>query len=259
MKTIAIALAAAFLFAVIGACQPSPFKTKAERPQAIAEPERAAADLTPLPGESVAETLARGLRAIDDGLKLDMAKVKAATRLAEAKGAGEARADMAATTKAWTAWAMGIIALVGVASIVCSFIPWAGFLGLSVSDAVKAFAAVAAIGLLRYALLRWGTLAADIATILAVTATAVAAAVVGYPWIKAVLARRVRADGVRLAVEHPREGTAIVAAVDPKVNRNRKKVVQLHDERNWAASGTNPNLAVVNAINQNLAEFGFKP
>lgn len=156
----------------------------------------------------------------------EVARVKAAAevqaqqlreqgRLAAIETRETARTDYAETVKRWTGWAMGLILACAVAALIASFVPFTRAF-VSAKDAAIGFAAVAALSLGRYALLRYGTLAADVAVWAGLAMAILAALAFGIPLGVSFFRRHVRAQAVKVGVEKndPRAGAALLAVAD---------------------------------------------
>lgn len=121
----------------------------------------------------------------------------------------EAREDFAATVRRYTGIAMGILTAAAVAALLLSFVvPW-----VSTRSAAAAFAAVALLGLGRYALLRYGTLAADVTVVVSLGLAVVAALVIGLPMGISWARRKLVKQSEQLAAKgEPRPAVALWAA-----------------------------------------------
>jgi hypothetical protein len=107
-----------------------------------------------------------------------IAKIKAQAAIDTEQAKNDARTDFLGQTKTWTGWAMGLLALAGVAAIIGGFIPFAAALGISAADGAIAFLGVAGLSILRYILLRYGLLVGDVAAWCAIGILIAAVAVV---------------------------------------------------------------------------------
>lgn len=170
---------------------------------------------------------------------------KHAAELAKVEGRSEARRDFYDSTKRWTGWAM--VAMVGasVAVLVASiFIPT-----ISRRGAIWGFAGAAAIGLVRYILLTYGIVTAEVAFWICIAGVALVGGFVGVPIVVAWVRSRIKKVGLGMvdeakaeaamqgpndtealnrkarAKQRVREATALLAISSDRINEKRKSVV----------------------------------
>lgn len=134
----------------------------------------------------------------DDTPETIKAKTETAIAIIEAKGEvkaaarkGEAEDDFYDTAKAVTGWILAGLALTALACFIGSLIPWGRAVGLDAGDATKALAGVAVVSVARFALLRWGIMAANVGFWVVIVLAIVAAVMTLWP-IVAGAVRRVK-------------------------------------------------------------------
>ncbi len=162
---------------------------------------------------------------------MGVAKVKAEAKVKEAAAREGAKDDFRNTVKRWTGWAMGIIVALSVAALIASFVPITKSL-VSTGDAAKGFGAVVALGLVRYALLQWGILAANVAMWVCIVLAALALVAFGVPMAISLYRRQLHkvADALEAKGE-TRPAVAVRAAAigatgeDEFAKRERKKLL----------------------------------
>lgn len=170
---------------------------------------------------------------------LEIARVKAEAKLSAAKQAGEARADFASTVKRWTGWAMGVLLACAVGMLIASFVPFTSSL-VNRRDAGIAFASVAGVSMLRYALLRYGMLATDVAMWVALGTLVVGGLAVGVPLGVSWFRRRVSKTAEALEAKGPSEvraAAALYATAEGATSESPRDIAKRRDILNEVAKG----------------------
>lgn len=156
-----------------------------------------------------------------------------------------AKDDLEASVKAWTGWAIWLLVLASVGTLILSFVvPWA-----SRRSAAYGLGAAMAVSLARYFLVTYGALAVDVVVWICIGALVIVTAAVGIPLAVAWMKRHAWQQGHELAAEpgKAREATALLALGSDKINAARRMVsvaighVQSGSEisktsRNWLAT-----------------------
>lgn len=207
------------------AAWPEPVQAKPAAPAAITATQPAP---TPKPGESEAEfservkSAQRLIRAqVEADAERRIAEIKAQAKVDAAQAREDARSDFYEQTRRWTGWAMLALGLVAVAALVLSFFPFGRAVGLDVGDSAKAGGAVVVVSLARYALLRYGVLAGDIAGYGMIFTVVIAAIALAWLIGKQAMRGTLRAQVEDLwAKGEARAATAVEAIAD---NKTRNK------------------------------------
>lgn len=146
-----------------------------------------------------------------------VAQIEADARVATAQAKADARKDFLDSVKTWTGWCMGVLAAIGVAALVLSFLPMLSWLGFDAGDSGKAFGMVAALGLARYILLRYGLLVGDIAAWVLIAALVASAIVVAVMLGKALVRSKLFTQAKVLEAKgHTKEAVALIATAKGK-------------------------------------------
>lgn len=146
-----------------------------------------------------------------------IAKIEADARVSAAQAKEDARSDFLESVRTWTGWSMGLLALVGVAALVLSFLPMLSWLGFDFGDSAKAFGMVAGLGIARYILLRYGLLVGDIAAWALIAALIVSAVVVAVMLGKTLVRSKIFTQAKVLEAKgHTSEAVALLATAKGK-------------------------------------------
>ena len=214
----------AFAFLILAGCEAGP------RTESL--PVTSAPVVAPAPkindGESLPDYKARIKRDADAAIAyarqlaeseatIAIAKAQADARVAAEQAKADARTDFLDGVKTWTGWSMAALALIGVAALVLSFLPWTTAWGFDAGDSAKAFGAVAALSIGRYILLRYGLLVGDIAAWVLIAALIASAVVVAVMVGKALIRSKLFTQAKVLEVKgHTSEAVALLATAKGK-------------------------------------------